>query len=142
MDVYNDTTLSDAIGELRSAYAKHRRLKVSIRAGKRSADQNEISHVWYDQIARELREDTVEGVKCECKLRFGVPILRAEDADFRAFYDAAIKGSLSYEDKVRAMRFLPVTSLMTPPQMSRYLEDMQKGYAGRVALEFPMERAA
>lgn len=142
IDVFNDNTLSDAIGSLREAYAKHRRLKVSIRAGKRSLDHNAISHVWYAQIANELREDTPEGVHCECKLRFGVPILRAEDDDFRTFYDKAIKGALTYEEKIEAMRFVPVTSLMTPDQMSRYLDAMQKAYTGRVVLEFPKEQAA
>ena len=90
IDVFNDATLSESIGEVRALYAKHRRLKVTIHAGKRSLDHNAISHIWYAQVANELRENTPEGVHCECKLRFGVPILRAEDDDFRAFYDRAI----------------------------------------------------
>lgn len=142
IDVFNDATLSEAIGELRAAYAKHRRCKVSIHAGKRSLDHNAVSHIWYAQIATELREDTPEGVHCECKLRFGVPILRAEDDDFRAFYDLAIKNALTYEQKLEAMRFVPVTRLMTPAQMKRYTDDMQAAYAGRVQLEYPKEQAA
>lgn len=141
VDVYSDTTLSQAIGEVRAAYAKHRRLKVVIRAGKRSLDHNALSHIWYAQVSTELRQDTPEGVHCECKLRFGVPILRAEDDDFRTFYDAAIKNVLAYPDKVKAMRFIPVTSLMTPAQMKRYMDDMQASYAGTVQLEYPQEAA-
>jgi hypothetical protein len=135
--VYDQATESEAIGEIRAARAKHRRCKVVIHAGKRSLDHNAISHVWYAQIAKELREDTPEGVHCECKLRFGVPILRAEDEEFRAFYDHAIKDRLSYEQKLEAMRWLPVTSLMTPAQMKRYMDDVQMAYAGRVPLEYP-----
>ena len=142
IDVFNDATLSEAIGELRASYAKHRRLKLVIRAGKRSLDHNAISHVWYAQVATELRENTPEGVHNECKLRFGVPILRAEDEEFRAFYDMAIKNALTYEQKVEAMRFLPVTSLMTPAQMKRYLDDMQASYQGIVQLEYPKQEAA
>ena len=89
-----------------------------------------------------MRENTPEGVHNECKLRFGVPILRAEDAEFRAFYDRAIKHALTYEQKVEAMRFLPVTSLMTPAQMKRYLDDMQASYLGTVQLEYPNQEAA
>ncbi|MET0332573.1 MAG: hypothetical protein ABW154_14205 [Dyella sp.] len=127
------------LGDIREAWNKHHYLRVTVKTGKdRTLDQNAISHAWYEQIARELREDTAEGVKAECKLRFGVPILRAGDDDFREMYDAAIKTHLTYEQKLRAMRFLPVTSLMTTAQLSRYLEDVQREYASRgVQLAFP-----
>ena len=137
IDVWNQATESEAIGAIRAARAEHRRCKVTIRAGKRSLDHNAVSHIWYAQISTELREDTPEGVHRECKLLYGVPILRAEDDDFRAFYDTAIKHALTYEQKLAAMRWIPVTSLMTPAQMKRYTDDMQKAYAGRVQLEYP-----
>lgn len=134
-------SLQRFIGDIRQLWNEHKYLRANIKTGKdRSLDQNAISHAWYEQIARELREDSPEGVKCECKLRFGVPILRAADADFREMYDTAIRGHLSYEQKLKAMRFLPVTSLMTVKQLSQYLEDVQAHYATRgVALEFPEE---
>ena len=134
----SEQSLSKLIGDLRELWREHKYLRISIKAGKdRSLDQNATSHVWYAQIAAELREDTAEGVKCECKLRFGVPLLRAEDADFREMYDAAIKKSLTYEQKLKAMRFLPVTSLLSTKQMTRYLSDIQAEYAHRgVILEF------
>ena len=141
IDVWNQQTESEAIGEIRAARAKHGKCKVTIRAGKRSLDHNAVSHIWYAQIATELREDTPEGVHRECKLLYGVPILRAEDEDFRAFYDAAIKHVLTYAEKLAAMRYIPVTSLMNPAQMKRYTDDMQKAYAGRVQLEYPPEGA-
>jgi hypothetical protein len=40
------------------------------------------------------------------------------------------------------MEHLDVTSLMKVPQMSRYLEQVQQHYAGRVPLEFPDDRQA
>jgi hypothetical protein len=134
-------SLQRCLGEIREAWGEHHYLKINVVSGKkRSLDQNAISHTWYEQIARELREDTPEDVKCECKLRYGVPILRAEDAEFCEIYDAAIKHHLSYDQKLTAMRFLPVTSLMNKRQLSRYLEDMQAAYAERgVRLEFPEE---
>jgi hypothetical protein len=131
--------LQSILGDIREQWGKHHYLRVTIKTGKdRSLDQNAISHAWYEQIARELREDSPEDVKSECKLRFGVPILRAHDEDFREMYDASMKGHLSYHQKLKAMRFLPVTSLMTVPQLSQYLEDMQRHYAKvGVMLEFP-----
>ena len=138
--IVNSTeSLQRVLGDIRQMWNEHKFLRLNIKTGKdRSIDQNAISHCWYEQVARELREDSPEGVKCECKLRFGVPILRAADSDFREMYDTAIRGHLSYEQKLKAMRFLPVTSLMTVKQLSQYLVDVQAHYATRgVVLEFP-----
>lgn len=131
-------SLSRLIGDLRAAWERHKFLRVSVKTGlDRSLDYNALSHCWYIQVANELREDDAAGVKAFCKLNFGVPILRAEDDDFREFYDSAMKNALSYEQKLKAMRFVPVTSLMTQDQFDRYAHEVQDHYRGRVALEFP-----
>jgi len=136
--VNSDDALSRTIGDLRADYAKHRFLRGSWKSGKdRSLDYTALSHCWYEQVANELREDDAAGVKAFCKLHFGVPILRAEDPDFREFYDAGMKSVLSYEQKLKAMRFVPVTSIMTQDQFDRYAHEVQDHYRGRVALEFP-----
>jgi len=142
LTINSDQSLSSAIGELRDQFKSHRFLRVSIKTGKdRSLDQNSISHAWYEQISRELREETPLGVKNFCKLHYGVPILRAENEEFRQQYDTVLK-PLSYDKKLLAMNFLPVTSLMTKAQLSQYLEAMQSAYANRVKLEFPEQEAA
>ena len=104
----------------------------------RSNEQNALGHVWYQQIAATLREDTAGGVKCYCKLRLGIPILRGEDEEFKAKYDRTLKG-LSYEQKIEIMDWFPVTSLMKVEQKSMYLEQIQQHYADRVQLLFPGE---
>ena len=136
--INSDTLLQKFIGEIREMYRVHRYIKATTKTGKaRSIDQNSISHAWYEQIARELREDDALGWKCYAKLHHGVPILRAEDEQFREAYDATIKG-LTYEQKLIAMRHWPVTSIMTKEQLSKYLESMQADFAKRgVRLEFP-----
>lgn len=142
LTINSDQSLSSAIGELRDQFKSHRFLRVSIKTGKdRSIDQNSISHAWYEQISRELREETPLGIKNFCKLHYGVPILRAENEEFRQQYDTVLK-PLSYDKKLLAMNFLPVTSLMTKAQLSQYLEAMQSAYANRVKLEFPEQEAA
>ena len=92
---------------------------------KRSLDQNAISHAWYAEVSDYLGDQSPLAVKCESKLWCGVPLLRAEDDDFRNFYDLAIRRSLTYEQKLEAMKVLPVTSLMSKAQLSQYLESMQ-----------------
>ena len=139
--INSDNSLQAAFGMLRQAYAENKFLRLSVKAGKaRSLDQNAISHAWYEQLARELREDDAIGWKAHCKLHYGVPILRAEDDEYREAYDATIKIVFSYEQKLAAMKFWPVTSLMTKKQLSAYLEAMQAEFAKRgVRLEFPEE---
>jgi len=138
MIINSDVSLQTVIGELRDLFHRHKYLKLSVKSGQsRSLDQNALSHAWYEQLARELREDDALGWKSYCKLHHGVPILRAEDEEFKIFYDGAIKG-MSYERKLGAMKFLPVTSLMTKPQLSVYLEAVQADFLGRgVRLDFP-----
>lgn len=142
LTINSDTSLQQAIGDLREAFRTHKFLRVSVKTGKaRSLDQNGISHVWYEQVSRELREETPLGVKNFCKLHYGVPILRAENEEFRLQYDTVLK-PLSYDKKLLAMNFLPVTSLMSKDQLSQYLAAMQEAYADRVQLTFPEQEAA
>ena len=104
----------------------------------RSILQNDLSHAWYLQLSKELPEDNALGWKNFCKLNYGVPILRAEDEEFRLFYDSAIKKTLSYEKKLQAMNYLPVTSLMNTKQLSFYLEVVKDAFSNRVELKFPV----
>jgi hypothetical protein len=136
--VNSEVALQSAIGELRESFRAHKFLRVNVKTGRaRSLDQNAISHAWYAQMAREDRQDDELGHKAYCKLHHGVPILRADDEIFRAFYDAGLKG-LTYEQKLLAMRYLPVTSNMTKPQLSKYLEAVQADYGNRgIYLQFP-----
>lgn len=141
--INSEVSLQQTIGTLRELYKAHKFLRVAVKTGKsRSLDQNSIAHVWYEQASRELREETPLGVKCFCKLHYGVPILRAEDAVFREFYDSAMKNRLTYDQKLAAMKYMPITSLMTKDQLSQYLSAMQEAYADRVRLEFPEQKAA
>jgi len=136
--INSDESAQRLMGVIRQQYMEHRFLRVSVKTGKaRSLPQNGLTHVWYEQLARELCEDDALGWKCYCKLHHGVPILRAEDSDFREVYDSAIKG-LTYEQKLKAMRILPVTSLMSRHQLSKYAEAVREDFSRRgVVLEFP-----
>jgi hypothetical protein len=136
--INSDESAQRFIGVIREQYMAHRFLRVSVKTGKdRSLPQNSLTHAWYGQIARELREDDALGWKCYCKLHHGVPILRAEDDEYRETYDAVIK-PLSYEKKLVAMKHWPVTSIMTKEQLSKYAEAVRDDFRNRgVMLEFP-----
>lgn len=106
--------------------------KIPVRG--RSLSQNSLWAVWYAQIARELKEDDAEGVKRECKLLYGVPILVAEDESFRRVWNAKFAND-TYEQQLYMMRYLPVTRLLNKTQGVIYTESLQRAYAGRVRLE-------
>lgn len=135
--------LQSFIGSLRELWHSRRYLEISIKEGKgRSVEQNAVMHGWFAQVARERREYDARGVKRFCKLHFGVPILRAEDEDFRAAYDRVIK-PLAYEDKLVAMDILPVTSAMTTIQLDQCMTDIQDHYAKHsVTLVYPPKEKA
>lgn len=133
----SDTSLQNMLGFIREQYNIHKYVRADIKTGKdRSLPQNAVTHLWYEQIARELREDDALGWKCYCKLHHGIPIMRAEDEEFREAYDLVIK-PLTYEKKLVAMRCWPTTSLMTKEQISKYAEAVQADFLQRgVRLEF------
>lgn len=91
----------------------------------RSLDQNRLQFLWAREASDQRGDMTADEVRCEWKLIHGVPILREESAEFREIYDAAIK-PLPYQQKLLAMRFIPVTSEMKVPQMVRYLDTVQR----------------
>ena len=102
----------------------------------RSIEQNDTSHCWYLQLSRDLPQDTALGWKCHCKLHYGVPLLRANDLEFKQFYDRSLK-QLTYEQKLEAMRFVPVTSIMKTKVFNEYLELLQVEFRKQgVMLEF------
>jgi hypothetical protein len=141
--VNSEIALQTFIGSLRELWHARRYLEVNVKEGKgRSVEQNAVMHGWFGQVARELREDDERGVKRFCKLHFGVPILRAEDEEFREAYDQVVK-PLAYEDRLKAMDILPVTSRMTTLQLDKCMTDIQDHFLKRhVTLVYPKERAA
>lgn len=98
----------------------------------RTVDQNSLQHKWHQEAAQQLREETAEGYRAYCKLHFGVPILRAEEPDFRAQYDEIIR-PLPYEQKLALMKApidFPVTRLMSVKQKTAFLDEVCRHYMG------------
>lgn len=140
--VNSSGSLARVKSEIEQQWGAHHYLRISIRTGRdRSLDQNDLSHLWYEQISRTLKEDTPEGVKNECKWRFGVPILMAQDPEFREVFGNVLR-NMSYEQAIKAMTYIPVTSIMTVPQMRQYMKDMQDDYGRRGIILESKEKAA
>jgi hypothetical protein len=127
-----------------------------VKGKRRSVEQNRLQRLLVNEIAEQLGDQTAEEVRGYCKLRFGVPILRAESTAFAERYDAIVK-PLPYESKLAFMMEpldLPVTRLMTTEQKTRYIDAIYQHFleqglvltapdASRSAVHAPeqMERA-
>lgn len=97
----------------------------------RTPAQNRLQRLWCNEIAEQMGDQTAEEVRGYCKLRMGVPILRAASERFRASYDRVIK-PLSYEAKIEAMMEpidFPVTRMMKVRQKVAYLDAIHEHFS-------------
>lgn len=143
MIVNSEETKAKAIHLINEEFREHKYLRLSIVTGEhRSLAMNALSWAWYQQISIERGEYTPKEVHAECKVRFGVPIMRRDCEEFQRQYDQHIK-PLPWEPKLHFVGMLPITSEMTTAQMKEYLEEMKAHYANLptdpVILEFPDE---
>ena len=100
----------------------------TIEPPRRSRKQNSTQHKWWAEIAAQRGDMTPAEVKAEAKAYFGVPILLAEDDDFRERYERTIK-PLPKATKLDVMHLLPVSSLMNRDQHRRYLDEVFRFYS-------------
>lgn len=109
----------------------------------RTNPQNKLQRKWMTEISEQLGDRTPEEARGECKLMFGVPLLRRENDAFRVEYDKHVKG-LPYPTKLALMMepiSLPITSIMTTAQKHQYLEDVFRHYSEHgVVLTIPADK--
>lgn len=127
--IKDEHTLKATQQNIVSLFNKHGWLKLTPSTQKRSLDANALSHVWYAEIAKQRGDQSAFDYKCQCKLHFGVPILRRDSDKFKAFYDRFFK-SLSYHEKLATMKYISISSTFDKTQMNEYLNEIEKTYAG------------
>lgn len=104
---------------------------------KRTLSQSGLFHAWMGQIAKATHDDPAS-VKADCHIRWGIPIFRAEDADYGEFIVRALGGLTRDEVKTRIKKgYIPCTSLMSKPLLSSYMDAVWREYASHVALMDP-----
>jgi hypothetical protein len=105
--------------------------------------QNRLQRMWCNEVSEQLGDQTPEEVRGYCKLRMGVPILRAENESFCAKYDAIIR-PLTYEQKLECMMEpldFPITRLMDTSQKGRYLDEIYRHFTEQgVILTVPPDK--
>jgi hypothetical protein len=96
----------------------------------RTTHQNRLQRQWMVEIAAQLGDRTPEEVRGYCKLHFGIPILRENDA-FRKDYDNLVR-PLPYEAKLKLMMEpfdFGVTRIMSTRQKTEYLDAVHRHFS-------------
>lgn len=94
----------------------------------RTVDQNSMSFELYTRIGKALYGGDTKHARYECKLQYGVPILREHDPEFQKLYDEVVRHH-EYGTKLKIMGYLPVTSLMGKKAFSEYVDRVINVYS-------------
>lgn len=129
---YTGTNFSYIKQMLDAMFKSSGKLSVDIQphSEKRTLSANAQIYVWYSQIAKQDGE-SVNTVRNQCKLNFGIPILvKCPKNGRRVQYTLQKVGfyEWSYEQQCNFMDMLAVTSLMTTKQHNEYRDTMQSEY--------------
>lgn len=122
MKIENENDRSTVVAKIMALNLSAKPWEVSAKphVANRSLAQNRLSFKWY----AERNAVTGNGNEYErnwCKWFYGCPIVgAADDSDFSEFYSILIN-TYTWEQCVKAMGFIQVTSLMTTKQMAEYL---------------------
>ncbi|RMH96416.1 hypothetical protein [Stutzerimonas nitrititolerans] len=139
ISVNSAARLSEAITRLTAMYRDKKYVVVSLRPGKdRTLDQNALWFALYERIAQMTQIGDTEDARRYCKLHFGVPIMRAADADFRDGWNRMFL-HLAYEQKLELMGScslfgpdgFPVTRLFNRAQGIAYTDRIVEEFTGR-----------
>lgn len=105
-------------------------VKLTPSTKKRKISKNSLSHTWYKEISEQRLDEPSDYYRRYCKLHFGVPIMRRDSEQFREVYDRLIK-PMDYDVKLKNIFMIQVTSLMDEKQMTEYLNEVQRHFAGQ-----------
>lgn len=136
ISVNSATKLSEAITKLSAMYRDKKFVVVSLRPGKdRTLDQNALWFSLYERIAQMTQIGDVEEARKYCKLHLGVPIVRAEDEEFRASWNRVLL-NLPYETKLELMGPCPLFGPDGFPVTRLFNRAQGIAYTDRIVAEF------
>ena len=141
--LFNDNQLTGFDEHIRNLWLNDERPTVMFLGDDRTSTQNTMMFALYGDIARQSQDKSVQDVRRECKLTIGIPILRAASASFSDWYDAGIKKSLDYENKLLLMDHFDVTSDFTVAQATEYIQTILENYTKQgFQLDDPLDAKA
>lgn len=99
---------------------------VKVSAGRpRSIAQNRLMWLWAHEASVQRQDVDARDVQSEWKLRFGIPLLIADDEKMAATW-AKAEAKLTYEEQIELMEYMSVTSIMTSKQLTSFLDQVYR----------------
>lgn len=95
---------------------------------RRTAAQNRLYFYIYQRIGKTLFGGDELHARRECKLLIGCRILRRDKASFADIYDTVIR-VLTYDNKLKAMDLISVSSIMNIKQGTEYIKRIIQRYS-------------
>jgi hypothetical protein len=96
-----------------------------VQGADRTAQQNRLMWRWATEAAEQRGDMTADEIQREWKLNHGIPILCEDSEEYRGFCTLTLK-RLTYQQRIEAMRFVPVTSEMKVKQMVRFMDAVER----------------
>lgn len=124
--INSERTLKEAQGELRREYEKHHFISVKTETQKRSIVSNALQFHWYSELQAQ-GDKTAQEYRNYCKYHFGCAI-RASKDDFFANTMRDIFKKYVYEDRLKMMDFIDITSTFDRKQMTQYLNEIKNHF--------------
>lgn len=121
-------SLIEGVDKLKEAFNKDKYVHVRLNSNKRTLSQDALCHAWYADIGKEQGLEPEE-VKSYCKYNYGIAML-SEDTDLVEYINM-IRDKIrpmSYEDRLKFMTYVKVTSLMSTAMHAAYMLKIQLFY--------------
>jgi hypothetical protein len=129
LTVNSDPTLQEAHDALDESYRTFKFVRITMVEGiKRSLDQNSMNFELYTHIGEQLYGKDLDHARAECKLDFGISILRRDDEAFNDMWQRTFLHT-DREQQLAAMKYVNVTSLMTRGQNAEFINQVLDHYA-------------
>jgi hypothetical protein len=105
----------------------------------RSLNQNAMAFALYKQIAVQAEDKSINDVRCQCKLDYGVPIRCANDLEFAEVW-GAIEAATTYEQRLFLMLDQEVTRNFGKAEFTDYIDEIIREFSKQgYALAHPSE---
>ena len=110
-------------------FKKHKYLRVKIERESRTLKQNAWTFQAYSMLEAQ-GDQTASEYRNYCKYTFGLAIRAAKEPEFAEILKPMLL-NLSYENRLKSMAFVDVTSTFDVNQMIQYINEIVNHYPGK-----------
>ena len=126
MIVNSKESAKECYCEILNQFIKHKFLNIKIAKDSRTLAQNRWQFKAYSMLEKQGDMSAAE-YRNVCKFNHGLSIRARDEPEFATLLRPMLQ-ALTYEQKIKSMSFIDVTSLFNVEQMGEYIEAICKAY--------------